>query len=107
MLSAGTAIRRDYFLTIPFTSTTSSYSFILPNIYAPLDHCDTDSFLSELTSLAPPDEIAWLIIGDFNLTRSPANKNTSNFNWSLDDKFNNAIGEKALIELPLLDRLYT
>lgn len=47
------------------------------------------------------------MIGDFNLTRSSEDKNIANFDHRLADKFNVAISSLALIELPLLDRLYT
>ena len=45
----------------------------------------------------------WLVIGDFNLMRAPTNKNNTNFNQRLADKFNSMIDGLALIELPLLD----
>ena len=48
-----------------------------------------------------------MAIGDHNLTRSPSDKNTKGFNWSLANRFNGLIDELVLLELPLLDRLYT
>jgi len=57
---------------------------------------------------------AWLLVGDFNLLRCAFNllrcasdKNTHHFNSSLADSFNTCINSLALLELPLLDRLYT
>ena len=49
----------------------------------------------------------WLAIGDFNLTRSPVDKNTDHFDWRLVNKFNSAVDGLSLMGLPLLDRLYT
>jgi len=66
-----------------------------------------ESFLTELSSSMPTDDVAWLVIGNFNLTRSPADKNNSNFDWNLARKFNTTIEDIALIELYLLDWLYT
>lgn len=48
-----------------------------------------------------------MAVGDYNLTRFPDDKNTSGFNRTLANKFNDFIHNLALIELPLLDRLYT
>jgi len=46
-------------------------------------------------------------VGDFNLTRDPADKNNDNFNYNLAEQFNNAIDTLQLMELPLLDRQFT
>lgn len=105
-LSAGTPVVGSYSLTIPFSSTTSDYAFHLTNVYAPSNHSENDAFLAELTDICP-QQCPWLAVGDFNLTRSPADKNTSGFNWRLANRFNDLISGLALIELPLLDRLYT
>lgn len=104
---AGPTILNDYSLSTPFISTTSSYSFTVSNIYAPSNHRDTDLFLNELGSSAPPGDTSWLLIGDFNLTRSLEDKNNPNFNWRLADKFNSLIDGLALAELPLLDHRFT
>lgn len=95
----------DYSLTIPFSSTTSDYTFCMTNVYAPSNHDETEAFLSELRAIQPAPNQPWMAIGDYNLTRSPADKNNANFNWSLANSFNGLIGDLALIELPLLDRL--
>jgi endonuclease/exonuclease/phosphatase family metal-dependent hydrolase len=63
-------------------------------------------FLAKLQNIQPPTSCPWLAVGDYNLTRSPTDKNTADFNWALANRFNRIIDELALIELPLLDRLY-
>lgn len=55
----------------------------------------------------PPDDTPWLVLGDFNLTRFPQNKNNDLFNHREASLFNDAINSLGLIELPLLDRAYT
>lgn len=95
-----------YTLTIPFSSTTSNYALHLTNVYAPSNNGETDAFLDELRNICP-QPCPWIMVGDFNLTRSPANKNTAGLNWALASKFNSIIDKLALMELPLLDRLYT
>ena len=55
----------------------------------------------------PPDEQPWLILGDFNLIRSPHEKNNGNFHAREAAAFNDTINTLALTELPLLDRQFT
>jgi hypothetical protein len=86
-------------MTIPFTSTTSAYSFSITNIYALSDHRDTDAFLADLGAMSPPSDTNWLVIRDFNLTRAPADKNNTNFDQRLAAKFNSAIDGLIPIDL--------
>lgn len=107
VLSAGAPTRTPFSLTVPFTSTTTGHSFFLTNTYAPSDHRHTDAFLADLAHLAPRSDVNWALICDFNLLRSPDEKNNDRFDHNLADCFNSAIDGLALLELPLLDRLYT
>lgn len=96
-----------YTLTTTFTSTTSLSRFTVTNVYAPADHRLTPAFLAELNSITVDDVVPWLLIGDFNLTRSPSDKNTPSFDSALAARFNTTIDTLALIEIPLVDRLFT
>ncbi|XP_021317616.1 uncharacterized protein LOC110435860 [Sorghum bicolor] len=49
----------------------------------------------------------WILLGDFNLVCSPADKNNGQINSSLASAFNEAILDLLLIEIELSDRLYT
>lgn len=106
-VSAMDIAQSTYCLTVSFASTSSNYSFFVTNVYAPSDHRETDLFLADLESIAQPTDVNWVAIGDYNLTREPADKNNGIFDQSLADKFNASINRLALLELPLLDRLYT
>jgi exonuclease III len=94
-------------VTVCLKYTASGYSFHLTNIYTLPDHRDIDAFLHELSDIATYPDRSWLLVGDFNLTRSPSDKNTVSFQASLAAAFNNTIEKLALVELPLLDRLFT
>jgi hypothetical protein len=48
-----------------------------------------------------------MVLGDFNLMRNASDKNNSSFRQDEADAFNDLINNLALIELPLIDRLYT
>lgn len=62
-----------------------------------------------MSDIATPDNIPWLLYGDFNMIRyaDETKKNNSNFHFSESESFSNLIGELGLIELPLLDRRFT
>jgi exonuclease III len=94
-------------ITTVLQSTASNDRFAVTNIYGPSDHSMTDVFLDDLCSVAGSISDPWMLIGDFNLTRSPADKNNANFNVSLASRFNQTIDALQLIELNLRDRLYT
>lgn len=76
-------------------------------MYAPTDHCYTTEFIGELYSLASIISGPWLVTRDLNLVRDPSDKNNDNFNICLVNVFNSAIHDMSLIELPLLDRLFS
>jgi hypothetical protein len=48
-----------------------------------------------------PSEKLWLIVGDFNLIRRPENRNIAGGDLNLMLKFNEAISELDLLEIPL------
>jgi len=50
---------------------------------------------------------AWVVLGDFNLIRSPDDRSNGNFNHQEAGWFNDAIEAMDLQELPLLDRRFT
>lgn len=106
-LSRTNKIERPYTLTNTFSSLLSNISFTVTNVYAPSDHRHCQAFFAELSELLTLISGPWVLIGDFNLTRSVDDKNNSNFNFSLVESFNNAIQDIVVLEIPLLDTRYT
>jgi len=98
---------RKHTLTTVLSSTVTNISFTVTNVYAPSDHRDSAFFLDDLAELAPQICGPRVIAGDFNLIRSGADKNNAHVDHRLTELFNNAINSLALLELPLLDRLFT
>ena len=98
---------RSFSVTTTLTAALSDLTFTLTNVYAPSDHQQTPEFLDELREIAGIVTGPWIIAGDFNLIRTPDEKNNDNFNAHLAEIFNLAIHDLSLVELPLLDRLFT
>jgi len=97
----------SFTITTLLQSSASDDRLAITNVYGPSDHSLTDQFLTDLTGVASSISAPWLLIGDFNLTRSPSDKNNANFNFSLASRFNQTIDALQLFELPLLDHLFT
>ena len=54
-----------------------------------------------------PDDILWLIVGDFNLIRKPEDRNRPGGNIGEMLMFNNAIRSLGVVEIPFHDRKFT
>ena len=100
-------IARKHTLTTVLVSTVTDISFTVTNVYAPSDHHDSASFLEDLAELVPHINGPWVLAGDFNLIRSSDDKNNDRVDSRLTELFNDTINSLALLELPLLDRLFT
>jgi hypothetical protein len=101
------SIALHYSLTTTLASTISDCDFTVTNVYAPSDHRHSPAFLNELLSLLSLISGPWLIFGDFNLIRSPDDKNNGNLNLNLMNSFNLALDHLGVLEIPLLGRSFT
>jgi exonuclease III len=94
-------------LTTAFASTASDYCFTVTNGYMPSDHRDSLAFLEDLEEVVGHVGGNWVVAGDFNLTRGVKDNSNGVANTTLCDAFNDTIHKLCLIDLPLLDRLFT
>ncbi|CAN6228896.1 unnamed protein product [Urochloa humidicola] len=106
-ISCDAVVERQYTLTTTYRLNADGTAFSFTNVYAPTLRSDKPLFLAELASLADGIDGPWMILGDFNLTRDPEDKNSDNFNVSEAHLFNSTINELGLIEIPLVDRSFT
>ena len=100
-------IKQQCTLTTFFTSTASDLEFALTNVYAPANHRDSLGFLEDLAEVASHVPACWALAGNFNLTRGADENINGNVHQHLADAFNDSIHFLGLIDLPLLDRLFT
>ncbi|KAF8762519.1 hypothetical protein HU200_009494 [Digitaria exilis] len=98
---------REFSLTVVLTLLSDGASLTITNVYAPTARSEKTSFLAELETIAAMTSGPWMIIGDFNLTRLPTDKNKGPFNHSEAHLFNDTINTIALLEIPLVDRAFT
>jgi exonuclease III len=64
-----------YAISIEFTSKLSNDTWILTTVYAPCTHTGKREFLEWFGGIQMPDDVHWLITGDFNLIRKPEDRN--------------------------------
>ena len=67
-------------------------------VYGPADHSLSSLFLDELSEKIEACNLPMVIGGDFNLLRSPSNKNNNNFSWPLANAFNDFISSNAICD---------
>jgi hypothetical protein len=97
----------EYAIGVEFSSAFSDAVWILTNIYAP---CTTEGkveFFIWFHNFTMPDNTDWLVVGDFNLIRKPSARNRPRGNVQEMLKFNEAISNLRLEELPLQGQRYT
>lgn len=97
----------EFAISVEFTSLHNSKNWILTNVYGP---CSTEGktiFTNWLKSIEMPNETDWIVLGDFNLLRSPKNRNRPRGDLNEMFMFNAAISSFGLNEIPLQGRKFT
>jgi hypothetical protein len=97
----------EYCLSVELTSNYNANSWILSNIYAPCTSTGKRGFITWFKNIQMPDAVNWLIVGDFNLYRSPTDRNRPGGDHNEMYLFNATISSLGVVELPLKGRRYT
>jgi hypothetical protein len=106
-LSGNVIFQNNYAQSVEFTSNLSAYSWIITNVYAPCTPHGKIDFLNWLHNISMPSDKLWLLVGDFNLIRRLEDRNRIGGDINLMLKFNEAISNLDLIEIPLHGLTYT
>jgi mannosylglycoprotein endo-beta-mannosidase len=105
---SGTRIFSNNFcVSIEFCSVHNNDSWVLTCVYAP---CSPDGklvFLEWLKNIQMPDNVDWLLLGDFNLIRKPEDRNRPGGSLSEMALFNEAISSLGINEVLLQGRKFT
>lgn len=95
------------FISAKCTNVATGVSWHLINMYGPQAHVDKIAFLAELQLMCLNSADALVILGDFNLIASAADKNNSNIHRGLLNAFRNFINVLELKDMYLHGRRYT
>jgi hypothetical protein len=67
--------QNSYAISINFTSKHNCDTWVLTTVYAPCTPEGKRDFLEWFQNIQMPNDIDWLVIGDFNLIRRPEDRN--------------------------------
>lgn len=101
------AFQNEYGLSVEFFSKHNNAHWVLTNVYAPCSHPAKRHFIRWFKNIQMPDNVDWLIVGDFNLCRSPDDRNQPGGSHSDMYLFNEAISHLGLVDIPLKGRKFT
>jgi exonuclease III len=78
----------DHYVSMVLRDRASNFRWELITVYGPAQHDESQDFISELSRKCMYAVLPVVLGGDFNLIRSAKDKNNSNINQRLMDKFN-------------------
>lgn len=99
--------QNSFAIFVEFSLVHNGDPWILTSVYGP---CETEgkvAFIEWFENIHMPDEVDWLIVGDFNLYRIPQDRNRPGGNVADMLLFNGAISALGVVEIPLYGRKYT
>jgi hypothetical protein len=96
-----------YSITVKLTCALNGNSFCLSNIYGPAAASERAAFITWLYNFYTSDFDDWLLAIDFNLIRSPANRNKEGGNQQDMLLFNDLIQHLDLVEIEFRGKDFT
>jgi hemerythrin-like domain-containing protein len=97
----------EFAVLVEFTSLINNECWIVTNVYGPCTTEGKKNFTEWLKQIQMPDDIEWLVLGDFNLMRKPQDRNKEGGDLTEMFMFNDAISTLGLNEIVLQGRKYT
>jgi len=94
-------------LSVEFTSKLNNETWLLTTVYSPCTPHGKREFLDWFREIEMPQDVDWLVVGDFNLLRKPMDRNREGADLNNFFLFNEAINKLDLIELTLHGRQFT
>ncbi|KAJ1295357.1 hypothetical protein BS78_01G217600 [Paspalum vaginatum] len=97
----------DFFVKFKVRNKADGFQWLLVSVYGPAQAEPKEAFLSELAHLCSKETLPLIIGGDFNILRSPSEKNNNNYDGRWPFLFNAVIDACNLRELELSGRSFT
>ena len=107
LFSGTLAFSNDFSIIVELAFKHDDAVWALTNIYAPCTSTGKQLFLSWLKNIQMPQEVNWLLAGDFNLIRKPEDRNKPGGDISEMFAFNEAFSTLGVVELPLFGKRFT
>jgi hypothetical protein len=100
-------LSNSYSVTVKLKSLQTGHLFHVSNIYGPAAASEKAGFINWLYNFDTSQIDDWLILGDFNLIRSPDNRTIPGGNVSEMMLFNDLINHLDLVEIPFQGRAFS
>jgi len=107
IFSGSLVFQNEYASSVLLSSAHNNASWILTNIYAPCTPSGKKDFVEWFQNIQMPDNVYWLIVGDFNLYRNPSDRNKPGADYPDILMFNAAISALGLVEIPFKGQRFT
>ena len=93
--------QNEFSMSLEMKSLFNGNYWLLTNVYAPCTAEGKRNFCEWFKNIQIQDEQNWLLVGDFNLIRSPESRNGVGCDINKMFLFNEAISALGLLEIPL------
>ena len=107
ILDGELVFQNKFSLSVQFTNRFSNQTWVLTNIYGPCLQHEKEEFLQWFGNIGMPEDMDWIIMGDFNFIRALEDRNRPGGDINDMLLFNEAINNLGLVELPLKGRQFT
>ena len=97
----------QFAISVEISSRLSDDHWIVTSVYGPCTSEGKKDFTEWLKQIQMPDELDWLIVGDFNLMRNTQDRNKGAGDLAEMFMFNDAISTLGLNEVTLQGRKFT
>lgn len=98
VLEGQLSFQNNFAISVDFTSKHNNADWVLTNVYGPCTADGKREFAQWLRDIQMPDEVDSLLVGDFNLLRSPDDRNKPGGDVAEMFLFNEAIGAQGLVD---------
>jgi len=107
MFTGHLVFSNEFGISVEFSSNHNASDWVLTNVYGPYTATGKLQFINWLKNIQMPDDIDWLILGDFNLMRNSEDRNRPGGDINEMLLFNEAISALGIVELTLMGRKFT
>ena len=94
-------------ITARLSCNLSGNIFYISNIYGPCHNDDRTEFFDWLSNIDASQMDHWILMGDFNLIRSPLDRNRPGGDTNNMLIFNSLLQQQDLVEIPIKGRNFT
>jgi hypothetical protein len=97
----------QFSVTGTVVNRSDNSSWTITGVYGPQEDDAKQEFMQELRSIKALIQPRWIVLGDFNLIASAAEKSNANINLRLLGEFRCLIQDLKLVDYPILGRRFT